>query len=170
MTCLIAMVYCLWRNLLCHGRLYRCTERKEPTWRRQKCRGHAHFLVRSSNQSLSHYIHTPEQDTMLTFEQICRCNVFAAALYSVYRLVDAWSESKEIDLDVVSQLANLEACQPLLESYACFVKGQKTGKPPPLKVCVIANMKSLFKYECTFWLLWTFLSPNVLQGERGRWY
>lgn len=46
----------------------------------------------------------PEHICELTPCDYVRTNLLAAAVYPVWRLFDAWSESKEIDTDIVSQV------------------------------------------------------------------
>jgi hypothetical protein len=55
-------------------------------------------------------------------------NVFAAALYPLYRLFDAYAESKEIDWDIVSKLLNHESLEPLFAACACLGAAKKSAE------------------------------------------
>lgn len=55
-------------------------------------------------------------------------NVFAAALYPLYRLFDAYTDSKEIDWDIISKLLNHEALEPVFAACACFAAAKKSAE------------------------------------------
>ena len=56
------------------------------------------------------------------------CNVAAAALYPLYRLFDAYAESREIDWDIVTKILNIEALQPVYTFFSCCVAAKDTAQ------------------------------------------